>query len=156
RLAAGTARTLKFDGSESVQIPPGAEIVSDPVSLNVPAMHRVAISVFVPGPTGPPTEHGAAKQVSYGAAGDHAADKSASAFESETQSWYLVDDLDVLTPVRTRGTIVAIGDSITDGVGSTTGANASWPIDLARRLQGRSGSTLNVVDEGIGGNRVLN
>jgi lysophospholipase L1-like esterase len=156
RLAAGTGRTLKFDGSESVQIPPGAEVVSDPVSLNVPAMHRVAISVFVPGPTGPPTEHGAAKQASYVAAGDHAADESASAFESETQSWYLVDDLDVLTPVRTRGTIVAIGDSITDGVGSTTGANASWPIDLARRLQARSGPTLNVVDEGIGGNRVLN
>lgn len=156
QLIPGTVRTLRFDGSHSVLIGPGDEIVSDPVNLNVPAMHRLAISVFVPGPTGPPTEHGEAKQVSYVAPGDHAADQSASAFRSQTQSWYLVDDLDVLTPVRTRGTVVALGDSITDGVGSTTGANASWPIDLARRLQARSGSTLNVVDEGIGGNRVLN
>ena len=155
-LLAGSARTLTFQGSESVLIPPGAEIVSDAVRLNVPAMRRLAISVFVPGPSGPPTEHGASKQVSYVARGDHSGDESGSAFESQTQSWYLVDDLDVLTPVRTRGTIVAIGDSITDGVGSTTGANASWPIDLAKRLQSRSGSSLNVVDEGIGGNRVLN
>ena len=51
---------------------------------------------------------------------------------------------------------MALGDSITDGVGSGVGANARWPNDLARRLQAHSGATLNVVDEGIGGNRVLN
>ena len=53
------------------------------------------------------------------------------------------------------GTVVALGDSITDGVGSTAGANARWPNDLARKLDALGGPTLAVADEGIGGNRVL-
>jgi lysophospholipase L1-like esterase len=152
----GESRALTFGGQRSVLIPPEAEALSDPVSLSVPAMHRLAVSVFVPGPTGPPTEHGAAEQINYVAAGDHADDRGASSFAVKTQTWYLLDDVDVVAPTREAGTIVALGDSITDGVGSTPGANQRWPNLLARRLQARPGTTLNVVDEGIGGNRVLN
>jgi lysophospholipase L1-like esterase len=119
-------------------------------------MHSLSISAFLPGRTGPPTEHGAAQQTNYVGFGDLTAASSGLAFTDRTRTWYLVDDVDVRAPVRQRGTIVAIGDSITDGVGSSLGANAGWPSDLARRLQARRGNTLNVVDEGIGGNRVLN
>lgn len=63
--------------------------------------------------------------------------------------------MDVLAPERELGTVVALGDSITDGVGSTLGAHASWPNDLARRLDALQGPSLAVIDEGIAGNRVL-
>ena len=63
--------------------------------------------------------------------------------------------MDVLAPERELGTVVALGDSITDGVGSTLGAHANWPNDLARRLDPLQGPSLAVIDEGIAGNRVL-
>jgi lysophospholipase L1-like esterase len=157
RVASGTTRVLTFAGHQSVTIPPGAEALSDPVRLTVRAMQELAVSEFLPRPTGPPTEHGGAQQFNYVASGDHAADSGrGGAFKTRMLAWYLVDDVDVVAPARETGTIVAIGDSITDGVGSTVGANARWPNDLARRLQSQSGNTLNVIDEGIGGNRVLN
>jgi len=157
RLVPKTTRQLTFAGQQSVTIPPGAEALSDPVRLTVRPMQELAVSEFLPRPTGPPTEHGAAQQYNYVASGDHTADSGGGgAFNTRTLTWYLVDDVDVIPPARETGTIVAIGDSITDGVGSTVGANARWPNDLARRLLSRSGATLNVIDEGIGGNRVLN
>ena len=155
-LAPGTARFVTFAGRPSVSIPPGAEALSDPVRLTVRPMQSLSVSAFLPGPTGPPTMHGVARQTNYVAFGDHAPDSTGFAFTTRTQAWYLLDDVDVLAPARVRGTIVAIGDSITDGVGSSSDANARWPNFLARRLQARRGKTLNVVDEGIGGNRVLN
>ncbi|HEY1509585.1 MAG TPA: SGNH/GDSL hydrolase family protein [Solirubrobacteraceae bacterium] len=155
-LAPGTTRTLTFAGQSSMQIPPGADALSDPVALTVRPGQELAISLFVPHATGPPTEHGAAQQFNYVAAGDHAADAGAAAFTAHTETWYLIDDVDIVPASRVRGTVVALGDSVTDGVGSGVGTNARWPDDLARRLQVRRGATLNVVDEGIGGNRVLN
>lgn len=155
-LAGAGARAVTFGGQSSVLIPPGAEALSDPVRLTVRPMQALAISVYLPRPTGPPTEHGAAQQVNYVASGDHTADSGVGAFKTRTLSWYLLDDVDVRAPAREAGTIVALGDSLTDGIGSTVGANARWPNDLAWRLQARRGRTLNVVDEGIGGNRVLN
>lgn len=155
-LTGGGARALTFGGQSSVLIPPGAEALSDPVRLTVRPMQELAVSAFLPRSTGPPTEHGGAQQYSYVASGDHTADSGGRAFTTSTLTWYLLDDVDVRAPAREAGTIVALGDSITDGVGSTVGANARWPNDLARRLLARRGRTLNVVDEGIGGNRVLN
>ena len=105
-------------------------------------------------PTGPITEHADAQQVSYGA-GDHVDDRRAVRFRSWGNAWELLDGVDVLAPERELGTVVALGDSITDGVGSTLGAHASWPNDLARRLDALQGPSLAVIDEGIAGNRVL-
>ena len=69
-------------------------------------------------------------------------------------SWYYVSGL-IVRSSDTDGTVVAFGDSITDGVGSTAGADGRWPNDLARRLDALDAPTLSVADEGIGGNRVL-
>lgn len=137
-------------------IPPGAEALSDPVHLTVPALQDLAVSVYLPQPTGPATQHSDAQQDNYVASGNHALDDSGAAFGTVTQSWFFLDSVDVLDRSRDAGTVVAFGDSITDGYQSTVNANARWPNDLARRLDARYGQTLSVADEGISGNRVLN
>jgi lysophospholipase L1-like esterase len=151
----GTDAPLYFDGRRSVVIPPGADVTSDPALLTVGPATHVAISLYVPGPTGPATQHADAEQVNYVATGLHVAGGSGP-FKVKTHSWYFLAGVDVLSPRRTLGAVVALGDSITDGVGSPTNADARWPNFLAARLNARSGSTLAVVDAGIGGNRVLN
>jgi lysophospholipase L1-like esterase len=114
------------------------------------------VSAFLPRPTGPATQHVDAEQTSYVASGEHVASAGSSAFRTRTSSWYFLDGVDVLSPPRVLGSVVALGDSITDGVGTRLNSNTRWPNDLARRLRARAGATLAVVDEGIGGNRVLN
>jgi lysophospholipase L1-like esterase len=150
----GSTTPLYFDGRRSTVIPPGAEVTSDPTLLAVGPATDLAISLYLPGPTGPATQHADAEQVNYVATGLHVAGGSGP-FKARTHSWYFLAGVDVLSPRRTLGTVVALGDSITDGVGSPTGADARWPNFLAARLNTDSGSTLAVVDAGIGGNRVL-
>jgi lysophospholipase L1-like esterase len=156
RLAAGSVRALTFAGRPSVVVPRGAEAVSDPVWLRIRPFAHVAISLYLPAATGPATEHVQARQVNYVASGDRALAPGAQGFGRQTQSWYFLAGLDVLAPARYSGAIVALGDSITDGVGSPVNANARWPNALARRLVALAGSTMAVADAGIGGNRVLN
>lgn len=151
----GTTVPVYFAGHRSVVIAPGAEQTSDPVALAVGPGTHLAVSVFLPGPTGPATEHADAQQQNYVAAGQHLR-SGPGAFRTRTYSWYFLNGVDVLASRRVLGAVVALGDSITDGVGSRVGADARWPNDLARRLTARGGATLAVVDEGIGGNRVLN
>ena len=151
----GPAVPLTFGGQSSIQIPDGAEALSDPVRLRVPALQDLDVSVYLPQATGAATQHSDAQQVNYVASGDQTRDSSGSPFTTQTQSWYFVDAVDVTGQRNDLGTLVAFGDSITDGFQSTVNANARWPNDLARRLDaGRE--TLAVADEGISGNRVLN
>src|SRR5262249_24499200 len=145
-IVPGTDTPLTFHGRPGSVIPPGAEAASDAVRLHVRPLQRLAVSVFLPQPTGAPTQHTHAHQINYVAAGDHATDSQARAFSVRTPAWYFVTDVEVARSTRFTGSIVAIGDSITDGVGSQEGANARWPNDLARRLDARHGRTLSVVD----------
>lgn len=155
QLVPGTSRTVMFDGKSSVTIPAGSQLLSDPVAMRVRPLTELAVSVYLPSATGPATNHSDAQQTNYISSGDHASDTAATAYTSTTGSWYFVDGVDV----RSRsadGTIVAFGDSITDGYQSLAGANARWPNYLARRLQSVLGNRApGVVDEGISGNRVL-
>jgi lysophospholipase L1-like esterase len=145
---------LTFGGQRSVQIPIGAEALSDPVRLHVPALQELAVSVYAPTPTGSATLHSLGRQTTYVASGDHTGDSSGSAYSTLDESWYFIDSIDVVAQPQVRGTVVTFGDSITDGFNSTVNANARWPNDLARRLDSRRG-TLAVADEGISGDRVL-
>lgn len=153
---AGRAVPLTFAGLSSVLIPPGAEALSDPVHFAIQPLQELAVSVYLTQSTGPATNHSDAQQVNYVATGDHSLDPSAAAYTTQTQSWYFVDSVDVVAQRRDLGTVVALGDSITDGFHSTVNANARWPNDLARRLDALHGITMSVADEGISGNRVLN
>jgi len=155
-LVPGTLEQLTFSGRSSAEVPAGSTLLSDPVRLAVPALSRLAISVYLPDPTGPATQHVGAHETNYLAPGDRALDESSGPFTRQLSDWYFLDALDTYSPPRYVGAVVALGDSITAGVGSSANADANWPDDLARRLTALSGPTLSVVDAGIGGNRILN
>src|SRR4029077_4271865 len=145
---------LTFGGQKSVQIPIGAEALSDPVRLHVPALQELAVSVYAPTATGSATLHSLGQQTTYVTSGDHTGDSSGSSYTTLDQSSYFIDAAAVLPQPQGRGTLVAFGDSITDGFNSTVDANARGPNDPARRLDSRL-DTLAVADEGISGDRVL-
>jgi lysophospholipase L1-like esterase len=152
-----TSRQLTFGGQPAVVIPAGAQVVSDPVNMQVDAARTLAISLYLAEPTGPVTWHATARQTLYVAAGNQAGESTGAEFEAlpNTPSWYLLGGVDVGTTSVDEAAIVTFGDSITDGTNSTQDANRRWPDFLARRLLARPGNTLSVLDEGIGGNRVL-
>jgi lysophospholipase L1-like esterase len=156
-IVIGTDHRVTFGGRTSVTIAPGAAAVSDPVAMTVPAQTDLAVSLYASGLTGPATYHSDAQQAGYvSGPGDYAGSESAAPFTTASQHWYFLTEVDVLASAATGGTIVAFGDSITDGYRSAAGANARWPDDLARRLlAGPAGQVHPVVDEGISGNRVL-
>jgi lysophospholipase L1-like esterase len=151
----GTMRRLLFGGKRSVTVPAGAEALSDWLDMNVAQQRDLAVSAYVPALTGPATFHSLAMQKSFTGPGDAATKAAAANFPTAISCWLFADGVDVLPSSRVRGSVVAFGDSITDGYGSAVNANDRWPNFLARRLDARAGNTLSVVDEGISGNRVL-
>lgn len=152
----GTVRHLRFNGRSSVTIRPGHERMSDPVKLNLPALSRVVISMYLPKATGPTTQQVDSRETSFAAKGSRALQTGSKGFRQRLQNWYFLAAVETRSPTRYLGALIALGDSITAGVGSTRGTNSTWPDDLARRLNRLTGATLSVVNEGIGGNRVLN
>ncbi|WP_227026064.1 SGNH/GDSL hydrolase family protein [Streptomyces fodineus] len=151
----GTTRNVTFRQARTVTITAGEEAVSDVVPISVRAGENLLVSLYVPGMTGMSTWHSDAFDTTYIASGNHTGDDSAAAFGTRTTSWYYLAGLDVVSATA-RGTVVAFGDSITDGYHSSTGTYSRWPDFLGRRLGARPGpQKLSVVDAGIGGNRVL-
>jgi lysophospholipase L1-like esterase len=146
----GTRHQVTFGHARAFTIPAGAEWTSDPIPMTVAADSSVLVSVYLPQATSSATWHSDAFDTTYlSKPGDHAADTDDGNYVTATTSWYYLDGMDVLAPTA-RGTVVAFGDSITDGYNTPTGAYATWPDDLARRTNG-----FGVVNAGIGGNRVL-
>lgn len=150
-----TARPLTFGGRTSITIPAGALAVSDPAALKLPALSDVAVSFVVPAQPIPEVSyHGFADQTSYTAEGDLSGAKSLEN-PTEIKSWFFFKGIDVGAEDKS-GAVVAFGDSITDGARSTPNTNQRWPDVLARRLQAdKKLRNLGVLNEGIGGNRVL-
>jgi lysophospholipase L1-like esterase len=147
-------RALTFSGKPAVTIPPGAQMMSDPVELDIPQLGDVAISIYIPGETTQFTIHATGLHTTYIAKGNVTGEASLSD-PIITRSYYFLSALDVMAPAD-AGTIVAFGDSITDGATSTNDADRSWPSALAARLLTTSGSPkLAVINQGISGNRLL-
>jgi lysophospholipase L1-like esterase len=153
-IVPGSDRSLTFNGRTSVSIPTNALVLSDPVKLNLPAGGDLAISLFVPNETAGAGVHYSAQQTTYIGSGDLT--RAASFTDSTTiTSWVFLTGVDVLAP-QAASTVVAFGDSITDGARSTVDANHRWPDTLsARLLASRGAKPLGVLDAGIGGNRIL-
>lgn len=154
--AIATPVPLRFGGQASITIPAGAETVSDAADLSFAAGDDLAISFHLPGPTGPMTWHALSFAGSFVAppnTGDTTADPTGSAFAQLTAGWFFVSGVDVLGPLD-GGSIVALGDSITDGTYSTPDQNDRWPDLLARRLQA-AGIPYGVLNQGINGNTVV-
>ena len=150
----GTDRKLTFSGRPSFRIPPGATVLSDPVHLSMPALARIAVSVFLPAATGPATWHQLGNQTTYiSGPGDFTANADMPV-ASTAESWYWLSGVEVLASKRTAA-VVTLGDSITDGAHSTRDANHRWPDILAEQLAKHGGAPLAVLNEGISGNRLL-
>ncbi|HEV2711433.1 MAG TPA: SGNH/GDSL hydrolase family protein [Edaphobacter sp.] len=146
---------LTFNGRPSIVIPPGALVVSDPVNLKLPPTSNLVVSIFVPAQAiRQISVHGFADQTNYSAVGNVTSAKSLEA-PTEISSWPFLKGVDVQADDKAAA-IVAFGDSITDGAHSTRNANARWPDVLAARLQAdKKTAKLSVLNEGIGGNRIL-
>lgn len=150
-----TARPLTFGGRTSITIPAGALAISDPAPVKLAPLSDVAVSFVLPAQAIPQASHHAfADQTSYTAPGSVS---GAASLESATEitDWPFVKGIDVRADDKS-GAIVAFGDSITDGARSTRDANRRWPDILAQRLQAdKKTRNLGVLNEGIGGNRIL-
>jgi lysophospholipase L1-like esterase len=159
--AAATAApvTLTFQGNQSVTIPAGGQAVSDGADFTVPADTNLLVSLYLPGPVALAPFHSLGEQDMYSSAdqaGDQTTDVSGFPVNNLFGFWTLLSGIDVASGGPDPGTVVAFGDSITDGVGSTYDGNDRWPNDLARRLLGQSQyPKMGVVDAGISGNRVV-
>lgn len=150
---AGSQRAVTFAHTRSVTIPAGKELVSDPVPMSVKAEQNVLVSIYLPRATSSATWHSDAFDTSYlSLPGDHTADTGDGDYIAATTSWYYLCGLDVISP-HARGTVVAFGDSITDGYDTPAGTYHRWSDYLARRLSVTK--PMGVVDAGLGGNRVL-
>ena len=154
RIDASTDRALTFAGRPSVTIPAGADYVSDPMAFAVEAQSDLAITFHVDEPPAVQTSHPGSRATSYLVHGDRVADADlpgAISFEH----WFNISGVEVNAPSGAAA-IVTLGDSITDGRGSTTNGNDRWPDDLGRRLRAALPTRcLAVLNQGIGGNRLL-
>jgi lysophospholipase L1-like esterase len=150
-----TDRPLTFDSQTSVLIPAGGTVTSDPVQMRVQAISDLAVSIYLaPQEVAVPTCHESAISTNYIFNGNQT---TGAAWQSGTllNSWCFLKNVQVHGG-KDAATIIAFGDSITDGAHSTVGTNHRWPDYLAARLQAnKKTSHIAVVNEGIGGNRIL-
>ncbi len=152
---AGTDRAVLFDGEPGATIPPGAPLLSDPIELAVKPFAVLSISLYLPGNTGQCTCHALGMQTAYVSATGNFTDKAFTAVRT-VQARAFVSGIEVQAR-GPAGSIVVLGDSISDGVGSKANANRRWPDLFAERLAARHGRTAwGIVNMGISGNRILN
>ncbi|MCB2066164.1 MAG: SGNH/GDSL hydrolase family protein [Erythrobacter sp.] len=148
----GSSRALTFGGQASAVIPRGSPFVSDVVDLATQDFDRVKVEFYLPTATGPCTCHlTGLDTLAVSPPGNHVGEAWEPASTAQYRAFVSVIEVD--SP-QALGTIVTYGDSITDGVGSTPGANRRWPDVLAERLHA-AGMEYAVANAGISGNRVL-
>jgi len=146
--------TLAFAGMPSITLEAGTTAISDPFDFELAPLSDVTVSVLVGNTQNDITGHPGSRATSYIATGDATTQATLDA-PVGTEHWYLLTGIDVLASAGSRA-VVAFGDSITDGRGSTTNGNDRWPDALARRLQESSETNdVSVLNHGIGGNAVL-
>jgi len=154
-IVEGSDRALTFGGKPDCTIQPGVMLLSDPVDLNVPALADVAVSLYLPGDTGAPTNHATALHTTYISKEGDTTGAADMVDATTTQQYYWLAGIDVMAPEK-AAVIVTYGDSITDGARSSNESNHAWPALLAARLAGKKETAnIAVANMGIGGNRVL-
>ncbi len=149
-IVGGTDRQLTFGGQTAVVVPPGAPAVSDPVDLAAEPLDSLSVSLFLPQETRPSTFHWDGLQTSYLADGNVTAAEMLPS-ERPTSARLLLSAIQV-EAADSKGAVVVLGDSISDGAASTPDSNRRWPDRLAERLAPMNVSVLNA---GISGARLL-
>ena len=149
----GSAHAVTFGGNPTVVIPPGAPAISDPVDMSVDPLALVSVSLYLPEVTPLTTIHWDGHQTAYVGAGNQVANVDFKADSKLTQRAFLTEIMvDAQAGARA---VVAFGDSITDGDGSTVDGNDRWPDRLAERLAKVGGPPVAVLNEGISGAKIL-
>ncbi|EEF23336.1 conserved hypothetical protein, partial [Ricinus communis] len=157
-LVAGSGRDLTFGGSPAATVAPGDPLLSDPVDFAVPALADLAISLWLPGSTQATSIHDLALQTNYVSVAGNYANANALPVQRTLGSWPFLAEVDVTAAAGTPSAIVALGDSLTDGVRSTSNANRRWTDVLARRLRTEvtpGSPPVAVVNRGISANSLL-
>lgn len=147
-------KALSFAGSEDIIVPAGAEYISDPISFSAAALSNIAVTFYLVDAPARQTGHPGSRATSYYVHGNLV---SAATLPDahKVDHWYQISGIDVLASPESAS-IVALGDSITDGHASTTNGNDRWTDVLAQRLQASSANqSIGVLNEGIGGNHLL-
>ncbi len=149
----GSDRLLTFSGQRGAAVPPGAPLLSDPLSWTLPGLTKLAVTVFYPEETVPPA-HILFTLQAWAAPGNQAEALSLTN-AAQARGGNHLSEIDIV-PQTPGHTVVCFGDSITEGVGSTNGAFRGWPERLAERLQADPATRgWSVVNAGIGSNRLL-
>ncbi|MFJ9243981.1 SGNH/GDSL hydrolase family protein [Streptomyces sp. NPDC101776] len=156
-IVPGSGRTVTFAGRGSATVPVGAQLVSDPMDLELRAATVLTVTTYLA--TGQPslalTSHPGSRTTSYLQIGNHTQDEDLPG-ATQVDHWYLLSDVEVLAP-RTTTAVAILGDSLTDGRGSTTNANDRWPDQLHDRLRTHPDTAaVAILNQAAGGNRVLN
>jgi lysophospholipase L1-like esterase len=156
-IQAGTSRPVTFDGRPSVVVPVGAQMVSDPLGLDVAAGSELAVTIYLANGQASTdiTSHPGSRTTSYLLAGEHVDDPDLPG-ATPVDHWYFLSGVEVWARSGTAA-VAVLGDSLTDGRGSTTNGNDRWPDQLFDRLRAdRRTAGVAVANEAAGGNRVLN
>jgi len=156
-LAVGLVKPVTFGGKGSVTIPAGGSVESDAVAMHVDAQQDIGVSLFVTGADVQPSQHCNAQVTSYftdNGAGDQTDSSDGKGFTGKTTAMFWLKSIDV-RPMGGATTIVAFGDSITDGTCTTLDAHDRWEDIVSQRLALQNPIRLAVVNEGIGGNTVI-
>ncbi|MFF0724638.1 SGNH/GDSL hydrolase family protein [Streptomyces sp. NPDC004134] len=154
-IVPGSSRPLTFGGRAGATVPVGAQVVSDPVRLDAPPGANLTVTLYLADGQASTdvTSHPGSRTTSYLLAGDHTG-AAALPGATATDHWYFLSGVEAEAPARTRAAVV-LGDSLSDGRGSTTNGNDRWPDLLNDRLRGPGAPPVAVVNQAAGGNRVL-
>lgn len=149
-----TLRPLRFNGRTATSVAPGVVAISDPISFSTTPLDEVTVTLYFNEPTGPATYHDGAAATSYRARGDQSHNPRDVAFTDTSMSWYYLTGVHVRGAAVDAGTVVAFGDSLTDGYGTVPDANNRYPDELAELLAAR-GTPRPIANLGINGSKLL-
>ncbi|KAL0939095.1 GDSL-like lipase acylhydrolase [Colletotrichum truncatum] len=150
-------QVVTFSGGGGFTVPNGAVVFSDPIDLSVEGQSVVSVTIYLANgqTTNSITSHPGSRTTSFLVNGNHVADQDLGASATRTDHWYLISAIEAWVP-KGASAVAIVGDSISDGRGSTTNANNRWPDHLLARLQKESSThNIAIVNQAAGGNRVL-
>jgi lysophospholipase L1-like esterase len=153
-IESATDKKLSFKGASSITIPAKEAVYSDTIDFNVAPLSNLVVSIYFGETSADVTGHPGSRTTSYIQSGDAvtAADMASAA---KTDHWYILSGIDLWLD-DSYACVAVLGDSISDGRGSTTNGNNRWPDNLARRLQAEPNTAkVGVLNQGIGGNAVV-
>jgi len=152
-----TLKNVYFNGQNNIVIPAGSPAISDPIDFPVNSLDDVSVSIYLPQRTGLSIVHPTGEQTAWIDSKGNSTAQSELSSESTTSTMrFYLTRVEVQKNAPQAGTIVTLGDSITDGYLSGVDMNRRWPDFLAKRLLDAKMMNIGIVNAGIGGNRILN